>query len=215
MTRIRVSIAGLLAGIGLVGITLAALINPSRLWGNFFYTLTIGTLLIAVLGAIYGRGPTRAFRVGFATCGLAYFLAIWGPSPISNVGDDLVTPGILDILYPLTLPKADPQPPTAGPAPGMPGVPSRVRTSQSGGGMTVLVGAFGGGGAVAPSQTAWEEWTEPVRNMLFGKPVSGSFRRIGHSIFCLLFALLGGILTRRFQQERERSRSAAPPVVLG
>lgn len=103
MCRIRVSIAGLLAGIALVGITLAALLHPSRLWGAVFYSMAAGALTIAVMAAIAGRGPRRSFWLGFSGCGWMYFLMIFGPEPISHAGSNLLTEGILDLLYPYTV----------------------------------------------------------------------------------------------------------------
>jgi hypothetical protein len=216
MRRIRVSISGLLAGIAMLGLVLAALTHPSRLWGDSFYSLTLGTLLIAVLGVVYSRAQQRAFWVGFSVCGWAYFLAIWGPEPISTIGENLVTTDILSILYPLTLPSTDKfVPPTPLP-PSPPGHPPRTGMTLPGGGSIVLVGGFGGGQPAAPPQSVWDLYSAPERiTNVFGQPESPTFDRIGQSIFCLLFALLGGILTRRFQQERDRAQAGTAPAAPG
>ena len=38
---------------------------------------------------------------------------------------------------------------------------------------------------------------------------------IGHSLFCLLFALVGGFLTRRFQEVREKEREEQAQTLPG
>jgi hypothetical protein len=214
MRRFRVSIAVLLTGIALVGVTLAALIHPSPLWGNAFYSLTLGTLTIVVLGAIHSRGRRRAFWVGFSVCGWAYFLAIFGPEPISRVQGELVTTSILEICYPLTIPKEAPGP-VQGPAPAPPPTagPKRLSMSSAERGRVILAGAFGGGGnaPVAPT-SVWELWTMADRVIGPAWDAPRSFRYIGHSIFCLLFALIGGYAARRSFEIRERDESPSPSL---
>ena len=215
MRRFRVSIAALLAGIALFGVAFTALIHPSPLWGNAFYSLTLGTLTIAVLAAIYGRGRRRAFWVGFSTCGWAYFLAIFGPEPISHAEPNLVTTAILDILYPYTIPRVVPGSAQApAPTPSIASAKRLARTS-AGGGMVVLAGAFGGGGKAPVPPTPWEIWTTSDRTMMFTQARPKVFRKIGHSMFCLLFALAGGFLTQRFHELRERRELAAARISPG
>ena len=167
MRRLRVSIAALLGGIALFGVAFAALIHPSPLWGNTFYSLTLGTLTIAVLAAIYGRGRRRAFWVGFSTCGWAYFLATFGPSSISHMESDLVTTAILDILYPYTVPR-DPSGSAKVPAPTRPIAPAKRLSKTAGdGGKIVLTGAFGGGFPTFVRPTPWETLTKSDRQPQF------------------------------------------------
>jgi hypothetical protein len=232
MPRIRLSIATLLAGIALFGVAFTALIHPSPLWGNAAYSMTLATLTIAVLAAIYGRGPRRAFRVGFSTCGWVYFLAIFGPEPLSNFGSNLVTTAILDIFYPYTTPRIgggaaltparqlydevvdDGSIILAGAFGGGPAVPPPVRETLMA--QRVRAGAFGGVPAVPPP-TPWEIWTKPDRTTRFKQSSPLIYRQIGHSMFCLIFALIGGVLTRRFQQARriEETSQGLPPLSSG
>src|SRR3954449_12967245 len=85
MRPFRISIAGLLGAVASMGVVIAAMIYPSRLAANAFYSLTLGTLTISVLAAVYHRAERRAFWVGFSSCGWAYFLAVFGPEPLSHV----------------------------------------------------------------------------------------------------------------------------------
>jgi hypothetical protein len=72
--RARHNIAGLMALILCVGLSLAALRNSDRLWATVIYTLAITTLAAAVVGAIVGEGRIRTFSTGFAVFGLTYLL---------------------------------------------------------------------------------------------------------------------------------------------
>ena len=203
MRRFRVSIAALLAGIALFAVSFTTLIYPSPLVANAYHTLTLGILTIGILGAIYSRGRRRAFWVGFSTCGWAYFLAVFGPEPISHVGPNLVTESILDIIYPHTIPRSvagaaliRPPAPQAAPV-------SRLAMMTNWPGMisekVILTEGLRGGGPPFVPPTPWEIWTTPDRATQSIQKSPRMFRRIGHSMFCLLFALIGGYAARRFR----------------
>lgn len=210
MRRFRVSIAGLLAGIGLLGVSLAALARPSGLWANAYYSLALGTLIIAVLGAIYSRASKRAFWVGFSVCGWAYFLGIFGPEPIGRFEGNAVTTPILDILYPLTLPREGAVAAPSG-NPGARLIPASRMGRALISGRIILTGAFRGGPPAPgdPPLRAWEIWTEPDRNIDgTGTLSSAAYRQIGHSIFALIFALIGAHAARRFREARDAEPAA-------
>jgi hypothetical protein len=211
----RVSIAGILVWVALLGVGFAALRNPSLLWSNALFSVALGTLTLAVLAAVYRRGRHRAFWVGFATCGWVYLLLALGPANESLLSPYLVTTAILDVLFEQVIP----QPPAPGAAPPaiMPPVPaaSAVNDQTSAGNAVVLQAVFGGiGVAQPPFQSPWEAWTVPDRelnvNARWRDDPSGisvfspePFRRIGHSLFCLLIALVGGLVTRYFHATRD------------
>jgi len=222
MNRFRFSIAGLLAFTALLGVVLATLTHPAPLWGSGFLSLTLATLMIALLAAIYRSGRRRAFWVGFATCGWSYFLLLWGPAPISNLGPNLVTTAIIDILYPWTVPA------TAGQAASGPAdredPPTKLARTNFGGSI-ILAGAFGGGGfPMAPPPTPWQVWTTSDRaQMQMGPPgalvIRTSplpFRLIAHSLLCLMAATIGAIAARYFHLTRDEpvpaGRSGDRPV---
>jgi hypothetical protein len=206
MRRFRISIAGLLVAVALLGLAIAALIYPSPLVANAFFSMTLATLTIAVLAAVYHRGAKRAFWVGFSTCGWAYFLAVFGPEPLSHVGPGLVTTTILNIVYPYTVPSAVA---AAALDPIESSTPSaqlyrRVVHDRQ----VILTGGFGAkSGPPVPPPTPWEIWTRPDRMTQFNQSSPRMFQRIGHSLFCLIFALIGGALTRRFQMARDRENA--------
>jgi hypothetical protein len=202
MRRIRVSIAGLLIGIALLGVSLAALLHPSPLWGSVFYSMALGTLTIFLLAAIFKRGPSQAFWIGFCSCGWAYFLANFGPDPIGQVGPNLITTAILDISYPFTIPREEVGTSRNPAPPSLNSLETRTARTSRGGGKVILAGAFGGN-VPATFPSPWEVWTKPDRMTSFNNSTSPKmYRRIGHSIFCLLFAFLGGFMAQRFHESR-------------
>ena len=78
----------------------------------------------------------------------------------------------------------------------------------------ILTGGFAGPPPTPIS--AWDIWTMPDRGA-GGELVAGgfllmspvTFRRIGHAIFCLLIALVGGLLTRHLHATRDDPEPAA------
>ncbi|WP_435008827.1 hypothetical protein P12x_000076 [Tundrisphaera lichenicola] len=202
MRRFRMSIAGLLGLVALMGVAIAALTHPSPLAGNAYYTITLAALIIAVLAAVYHRGGKRAFWVGFSTCGWAYFLLVFGPAWVQPYGQNLVTTTLLDIVYPYTIPsKAGVA--TLDPA-GIPVSWSKLAGFRASGrgARVILAGGFAGG-PVGPLPSPWEILTTPDRTTRFWPESPETFRRIGHSLFCLAFATIGGFLTRRFRMTQD------------
>jgi hypothetical protein len=77
MHRPRYSIGSVLVVVATCGVGLAAL-KGDHFWFSGVFMLTIVALLVAVLGAIFRRGPARAFCTGAAICGLAYLALLFG-----------------------------------------------------------------------------------------------------------------------------------------
>ncbi len=72
MRRFRFSIAGLMGIVLIAAVGLAGLRNASALWAGTLLMLTCATLALAVVGAIYCRGPRQAWWLGFAIFGWGY-----------------------------------------------------------------------------------------------------------------------------------------------
>lgn len=200
----RVSILGLLVWVALLGVGLAALKSPSPLWSAFLFSVVLATLTLSVLAAVYRRARRRAFWVGFATCGWVYFLLTDGPVLTSQFEPYLFTTGFLQILHPLTLP------PAPGPAAQRRSPPAPTVVFARGGprsGRAITVGGFG---VPVPPPSAWASWTEADRSVHISYGPEGGLRgaphpfmRIGHSLFCLLAALVGGLITRHLHATRD------------
>jgi hypothetical protein len=91
----RLTIAGMLWVVALVGIWFASIRAASVVWTTVTATMTLAALLTGVLGAVYARGSSRAFWLGFALFGWAYLTLVnwdWVGGPL---GHDL-TGGLSD-----------------------------------------------------------------------------------------------------------------------
>ena len=69
----RFSILTLLGIVAFAAVGCAALLNANQLWAEATYSIAFVTLLIALVAALMLRGGTRAFCIGFAVFGIAYF----------------------------------------------------------------------------------------------------------------------------------------------
>jgi hypothetical protein len=76
MNAPRFTIGRLLLVIAACGVGLAALKGKS-LWFSGLFTATIVAFLVAALGAMFRRGPVRAFCTGAVLCGSVYLLVVY------------------------------------------------------------------------------------------------------------------------------------------
>jgi hypothetical protein len=186
MRRFRFSLRGVMMMIVLLAAAFAALRFPTPLWANVWYSLTLATLTLAIPAAVYRRDERRAFWVGFATCGWVYFILALAPWFQTEIGFQLATTTILDVL-----------------------APSIVQQDYL---LRSYVGGFNPPSApVEP--TPWQSWNLP--EFPSEKPwrlsgyatlhCPGLYLRIGHAVLCLLNALVGGEIVRSFGAARHRS----------
>lgn len=190
MRRFRFSVRGLMVLIVLLGTAFAGLRSPTPLWANGWFSLVLATLTLAVPAAAYCRDERRAFWVGFATCGWVYFVLTLAPWFQTEFGFQLFTTTILDIFAPYIVQKED-----------------LVR---------VYVGSFKPPSSLAPP-TPWQTWNlpefppeNPWRVVGYVTLVSpGLYLRIGHSIFCMLIAFLGGEAVRYLAVTRSQPAATA------
>ena len=233
MRRPRFSIASLLAVIGILGVALAALRNPSYLWANVTFSLAFAVLVLAIVNAVYGRGARRAYWLGFTVCGGTYFAVCSMPGLRDSVCPRLATEVIFDLLYPIIAPPSPPPPVTTTWAM-MPNSGQMMMTSQMRPKARAQAGGMGGtgggggrwmiGGAVTASpappvpESRWSAWSEPDRSVGVGYQIgtvslvsSDAFRQIGHSLVTLLAAVLGAVYARsRYETWVARDMSQVP-----
>lgn len=87
----RVTILGLMIGVGLVAVGIAALRTADELWQATAVSLTLAMLAIAGLGAFQRRGRERAWWAGFAAFGWGYVLLTQGPWFVEQIEPRLLT----------------------------------------------------------------------------------------------------------------------------
>lgn len=75
MWRARISLRKLLAMVFGAGILFAALHVADFLWTGLIFSLCMAVLQTSILVAIHRSGASRGFWLGFAVCGIAYFVA--------------------------------------------------------------------------------------------------------------------------------------------
>jgi hypothetical protein len=184
MRRIRFTIASLLAVILLVAVGFAALRESSDLWESGLFTVTLCLLLISILLAIHRTESRRAFWLGFALFGSGYL----AHSLVPPVESRLMTTKALQYLD------------------------SKVRGRPRA--IKLYVTVNSGTGSNQAQIATYTQGEVKIWDAVTGKLLGGwggtteNFVRIGHSLFALLAAWFGGLLSRRLWQSRERHDSA-------
>lgn len=77
MTRIRFTLARLMAIVLYFAFGLAALRYASVFWASATFTIAVTTLLVALVGAIVRTGEARTIWAGFAVFGSACLIIEW------------------------------------------------------------------------------------------------------------------------------------------
>jgi len=177
-----------MAIIVLLAAAFAALRTPTPLWANTWFSIALAALVLAIPAAVFRRSLDRAYWVGFATCGWVYFVLTLAPWFQTELGFQLVTTTILDLMAPYVVEKD-----------------YLLKT---------YVGAFNP--PSAPLQpTPWQAWNLP--EFPTGNPwrmvgyvplhCPALYLRIGHAVFCVVVAFLGGEAVRFLASSRSRPDS--------
>jgi hypothetical protein len=196
MRHVRFSVATVLIGMALLGLGLGALESNSPLVTSLVFTVHLGLLSVAVVGALMTSGNRRVFWLGFALFGWVYSLAAFGflfSSQRYNSGayvwwgypnqtqpstkSDLVTSQLLD-WYATTRVR--------------PKVGSEVIALWRGGGYwpATIQQINGNSVLVAWSDGSPAEWVAASQIQSHWRDLE----RVGHSLFSPLAALIGGIV---------------------
>lgn len=188
--RFRFSLRQLMALVVFVAIGCAGLVHPSRYLASAIFTLTVMALFVAVLAAVGRKGPRRAFWIGFAIAGWGYFWAAHWADETSyfdiqtrwklQTDGPLLTTKLLRLAHTALHPGPEP---TGGGFFSVPGVP----IDDVGRPISLPLAQY----SVQPRP--------PPRDY---EATLNAFMRIGHSLWTLLFAYLGGLLTRHLYDTR-------------
>jgi hypothetical protein len=183
MLQFRFPVWSLMAVTVFAAAAFAALRTPAPLWANAWFSIALASLVLAVPAAVYRRGADRAFWVGFAAFGWVYFVLALVPWFQTEMGFQLITTTILDVIAPYIVQKE-----------------YLLRT---------YLGAFNPpSDPVHP--TPWQAWNLPEFppenpwRMVGYVPLfcPGLYLRIGHEVCCVLVAFLGGQIVRLIATSR-------------
>ena len=140
--RPRFSIAALMGFVFVFGVGLAAFRYPNKLWASFLLSITLGALVVGLLGAVFHRGLPQKFWAGYAIVGWLYLLLSLSPWIAELVSPYLFTTACLDLIYPHVA------------------APEQTAMIAADAGVFGLAGGFGGGATpAAPAPGIWEHWT--------------------------------------------------------
>jgi hypothetical protein len=174
---LRYSLGALLCAVLFVAVACAALANPIPLWSQIVFTATAVLFLGATVFAVVGR--PRPVAAGFAVFGWGYLLLASGPFGAA-VRPHLLTESLLARLAPLVV---DPN----------------VTYPQVVIERSVPLNAWTGGSTlwVAPSDSSVFHTTLAGYPYIVSSSDGSSWlHQIGHTLWAVLFAAVGGALGR-------------------
>jgi len=185
--RLRFSLATLMCAVCASAFACAALRFASELWASLVFTVTFGLLLVGVLGVALRQGPARAFWLGFSVFGWAYVVLAFGWFGI-NVSHQLLTTKLLAYALPKLQQTANSPAivavSSAGQVYSVPLVRRRNLPLSPDEALVVAAGAD-------KTVKLWNATTVSLPGVQL--PSWDHFQRVGHSLFGLLIALVGGL----------------------
>jgi hypothetical protein len=191
----RFTIAGLMGLVVVVAVGVAALRFASETWAGVLLMLTLGVLGAAVLALHERAGVSRAWWRGFALFGWGYVVLALGPWASEAIAPHLPTTIGLDALnaklHPggpvqeLSLDYSSP-------------ISSTVTTPPSTGSSTIVVDPRMGSSTIAldTARAANTSATTLYSRLVAANSTPEFFRRVGHCLWALLEACVGGLVGR-------------------
>jgi len=83
----RFSLKWLFSGVAFVAVSLVAMLNANELWRIGFRSAVLFSALVAIIGALWSVGATRAFCGGYAIMALSFVTKFFG----AEWGSELIT----------------------------------------------------------------------------------------------------------------------------
>lgn len=96
---LKLSVGQLALAVLACGVAARAISSPTPLWGVAILSSAVAVCSLALLGALFARGPRRASFAIAAACGWAYLFASLGPWASERIAPALVTGAAIDRLF--------------------------------------------------------------------------------------------------------------------
>jgi hypothetical protein len=197
----RFTIAGLMGLVVVVAVGVAALRFASELWASILLMLTLGVLGAAVLAFHDRTRARRAWWRGFALFGWGYLVLAMGPWAAEAIAPHLPTTQGLDALYARMHPEGEAQPQMMRRS-----MRRRQVIQQQ---MALVYSTPMTSTATASVPTGPAPLTNPpppVRLWFVAASATPEFfRRVGHCLWALLVACVGGVVGRTLHASGERA----------
>jgi hypothetical protein len=177
----RFSIAGLMALVVVAAVGVAALRFANELWAGVLLLATVGIFGAAILGIVHRRDGKRAWWQGFALFGWGYFALALGPWFHAAIAPSLPTTTGLTALFA----KLHPSPPQVG------------WVAYSDTSWTSTATAPGTAPAITSGTAPPASMTSTI-TLWMPSPSPDHFLRVGHCLWALLAACVGGLIGRAF-----------------
>jgi hypothetical protein len=204
MHRFRFRLGTLLILIIVLGVGLAALRESNDIWDSGVFTLALSALLISILLAIHRNESRLAFWIGFALFGWAYLVM----SLVPSIGSRLITTRALALLES----KISDRPIV---------ISGRVwdtwsrnlRQNNQSTNSTSIAFSPQGNLVASENQGVIKVWNVSGGNLLgTWSGTTENFMRIGHSLFALIAAFVGGRLSGYlYAKDRQPAQGPANP----
>jgi hypothetical protein len=188
MRGFHFSLRWLFGVVSFLAVGCGLLIYASPFLSKLTFSATLVVLLAAMPAAVYSAGERRAFWAGFSFFGLAYLWLICGswqsPDGSELLRNRLATTAVFSWCHEkVARSHSTPMYQWTG---GMAGPPMGMSSMMSGAGGSGMMPGGMSGMSPMTSVTVTPDWSD--------------FSTTGHSLFEIVFALLGGVIARRAYQ---------------
>jgi hypothetical protein len=210
MRRFRFHLGTLVLVVLVIGTGLAALRESNQVWDSGTFTLVLSVLLGSVLLAVHRTERRRAYWLGFALFGAAYMRLSLDP-PIESRLVTTKALAFMDSRVPRSMTRAD----VLYDLLVVSGQPNALYLDKGNGtfqDVTANAGLSRGNQVTNNGRLSL--------NVSSGQSLRGStgttenFMRIGHSIFALIAAMIGGQLSRHlYERNRQTAHGPDSPLV--
>lgn len=216
MRSFKFSLRWLLGAVSFAAVGCGLLIYATPLLSKLTLTVAIFGLMAGVVAAVYRAGERRAYWAGFAAFGLGYLWMTFGSwqSPDGSVPlrEALVTTELLNWCYNLLPARQTTVTSIIDPLTGVTpyGYVDVSGTITTGGMPTGMTSTYSAGPMTPPGAVFSGTMTTTTSAVN-----RGDFFNVGHSLWAIVLATLGGLIARRLCRGHQTRGTESGPNVFG